>query len=110
MKLQINTKFNKTMQGAYAACDCSKCYDLSQLYNNASVFKWRAFRYLERLAVEHNAVLKLWGANCMAFSAGFEFVDDEGNLCFAYFTKDYTRVCLVKTRDEVLAAIEGGRF
>lgn len=95
MKLQINTKFNNTMKNAYRQYMASRACYLEDLYKNPSIYKYRAFKYLEHLSIEHGGDLYLWGANCMSFSAGFVYEDGE-DVCFVYFTKDNTRVCRLR--------------
>jgi hypothetical protein len=84
-------KMTKQYLGAYGSYNRSNMYQLEDLYNNASIYKHRAYNYCVNLMQKLNGHdLKIIGGNCMTFSVGFLFEQD-GKECFAYITKSYDR-------------------
>ncbi len=92
------TKTNKTkaMLEKLNRYEQSKTVDLWQAYATASENKRRAWRYCQGLCGGYNGWgLKIIGANCHQFSAGFLFQDGDGVVNFAYITKSADKYCEV---------------
>ena len=89
---QVN--FNKQMQSAYKRYLTSKYYNnLYNCYTNPSYNKVKALEYCNQLRNSKNGFdLKIIGYNCMQFSVGFQFIENN-KLCFAYITKDHSKFC-----------------
>lgn len=66
--------------------------NLYECYANPSAAKRDAMDYCLRLCRDLNGTdLRIIGYNCMVFSVGFVFTDENGRKCFAYITRDYDR-------------------
>jgi hypothetical protein len=89
--------FNKQMRAIYNRYLTSNYGDnLYKCYDRPSENKFLAMRYCEQLCDEYNGVmLSIIGYNCMQFSVGFEFTNENGENCFAYITKDHNRYCVI---------------
>lgn len=87
-------KFNKQMQQTYKHYLNSRYYNnLYNCYAKPSYHKIKALEYCNELCKKLNGYnLKIISYNCMKFSVGFQFIQDD-ILCFAYITKDYDRYC-----------------
>ena len=71
----------------------SNNYSLQDCYTNYSVYKARAMAYCYKLFQDKNGYdFRILGYNCMSFSVGFYFNDENGNKKFMYITKAYDRV------------------
>lgn len=82
---------NKQFKGVYKSYKYSDLYDLNDLYNKASIYKWRAYNYCRELFYKLNGYdFKIIGGNCMTFSVGFKFMENDIEY-FAYITRDYDR-------------------
>lgn len=86
--------FNKQMQQTYSKyLICETNDNLYNYYAKPSCNKIRAMEYCKNLCrTLHGYNLRVIGYNCMQFSVGFEFYEND-KLCFAYITKDYDRFC-----------------
>lgn len=72
----------------YSAYKRSGMYSLEDAYGSYSSAKSRAWRYCERLMDEKSGWgLKVITANGYQFTAGFEFMGEEGELMFMYISK-----------------------
>lgn len=61
--------------------------ELSDAYKTASAEKWRAwFSCREKQEALNGSGLHVCGANTFAFSASFDFADDDGKKMIAYIT------------------------
>lgn len=86
--------FTKDMKNAYIRYLHSK-YDnnLYNCYDKPSYNKVRALEYCNQLMRDKNGFsLKIIGYNCMQFSVGFQFIENDKQ-CFAYITKSYDKYC-----------------
>lgn len=64
--------------------------DLSDAYNSASVYKWRAWREIQDLCAQLGGRgLSVLGHNCMKYSAAF-IANENGVDFLYYFTADYS--------------------
>lgn len=78
----------QNIKSAYAQYQRTTARTLDDLYNSYSVYKKRALLYCQELCEKYGGKnLKLFGANCTQFSAGFEFTDSDGVKSFAWITK-----------------------
>ena len=75
------------------AYEKSNCKSLYKAYRNPSQYKENAFSYCFSLMHEKAGFdLRIIGHNCMTFSIGFQYIDNEtGIVMFAYITRDYNR-------------------
>ena len=88
--------FTKKMQAYFNRYNASDMHDLSQAYANASVFKWRAFRYCINLMASVNGYnLKVISFNCHIFTAGFMYEAEDG-VHFVYITPSHNYDCVIK--------------
>ena len=63
-------------------------------YDRPSYYKEKAWHYCQDLCRSLDGWdLIVASKNTMMFTAVFKFEDDNGNLCYAYITKDYDRFC-----------------
>ena len=80
----------KQAQASYEAYRNSKMSDLSDAYKDWSTEKARAWRYCEELCEKRNGFgLKVISKNSYMFTAGFEYVDEDGCVRFEYITPSY---------------------
>jgi hypothetical protein len=88
-------KRNKLLQ-QYNNYKNSRYYNLYDLYKSYSYNKQRAFDYCKRLCYDYKGTdLKIIGGNTCTFSAGFTYINDNGELVFVWITKDYDRECVI---------------
>lgn len=88
--------FNKQFKGVYTRYKNSDLYRLEDCYDNHSYAKQGAYNYCIGLVNKYNGFApKIIGYNCMNFSFGFEYIDEDG-LHFVYITKDYDRDMLIE--------------
>ena len=82
--------------------------DIYDAYERPSVYKVRAFEYCKDLCARLNGFdLRITGRNCMKFSVCFKFFDPEdGQLCYAYITRDYDRFCHAAADDVNVAVVD----
>lgn len=89
------TRANKQLKNVYRSYERSDYYTLNDLYKNASYYKQKAYNYCRDLYRQLNGFdFKIIGGNCMTFSVGFKFYEDNKTY-FAYITKDYDRQILL---------------
>lgn len=68
----------------------SYAYCLEDVYGSHSIHKTRAWRYCNELMQKYcGCNLKIISYNKNIFTAGFEFTNESGKLCFMYITPNY---------------------
>lgn len=61
---------------------------LYEIYNNASIYKWRAYNnIIQDMEKDNGERLRVFNANSMQYSAGYTFTKD-GEKFLKYYTKD----------------------
>lgn len=84
-------KVNKTkrMQEIYDRYMNAKCSYLEECYITCSAQKQRAYNYCRNLYYKVGGEgFRIIGYNTFVFTVGFEFVDENGVVCFAYITPE----------------------
>lgn len=90
----------KQIHDAYKRYRNSSATTLYDVYGSYSSAKARAYDYCKELMYKYNGErFRIIGANCMTFSAGFEFIDNDGVACFCWITKDYDRYMKITNED-----------
>jgi len=88
---------NKQIKQAYARYKVSNTTSIYQAYEKPSEEKVRIYRmWLNKIIDKFNSdilTIRIIGCNCMQFSLGFIFKDEQGIENFAYITKDNNRYC-----------------
>lgn len=93
---------NKRNEAIINAYEDSRAYDLYDVYETFSVYKARAWDRCKRISADYSYTggrpdiadrepLKILGANCFQFSAGFRYETKYGETFFVYITKDGVR-------------------
>lgn len=88
---------NKQIKDAYARYKVSNITSIYGAYEKPSEEKVRVYRiWINRIIDKFDDAiftLRIIGHNCMQFSLGFIFKDEQGIENFAYITKDNDRYC-----------------
>lgn len=79
----------KRMQEIYDRYMNAKCIYLEECYRTCSPQKHRAYNYCRNLFDKLNGeAFRIIYYNTFVFTVGFEFVDENGVVCFAYITPE----------------------
>ena len=90
----------KQIHEAYRRYRNSNATTLCDVYGSYSSAKARAYDYCKELMHKYDGWgFRIFGKNCMTFSAGFEFIDADGVACFCWITRDYDRYMEITSED-----------
>ena len=94
--LKLVNMNNKNYSRVYRAYCNSNMTHLRDLYKNYSFNKEKAYYYCRNMFNDLNGYdFRIIGGNCMTFSVGFKYKNENGNEMFVYITKDYDREMVV---------------